>query len=86
MTFYLISLLYKFKKQNYKSISELIKRKRTAKVVNEVIYVRTYVGERLEAIKNSEKPSRRKKLFRDKVRNEIMGEFSYLERYRVFYQ
>lgn len=65
---------------------ELIKKKRTERVVNGVIYVRAYVGEKPDAIKNSEKPIRRKKPFRDKVRNEIMGEFSSLGRYRVFYQ
>lgn len=65
---------------------ELIKKKRTTKVVNGVAYIRAYVGERPDAIKNSKKPSRRKKPFRDKVRNEIMGEFSSLGRYRVFYQ
>ena len=65
---------------------ELIKRKRIERVVNGITYVRTYVGERPDATKNSKKPNYRKKPFRDKVRNEIMGEFSHLGRYRVFYQ
>ncbi len=65
---------------------ELIKKKRTERVVNGVIYIRAYVGERPDVVKNLQKTSPRKKPFRDKIRNEIMGEFSQLGRYRVFYQ
>lgn len=65
-------------------MGELIKRKRCVKMLNQIFYVRTYVGESPDATKNSEKFTYRKKPIRDKLRNEIMGEFSHLGKYRVY--
>ena len=63
---------------------KLIKKQRVERVMNDVTYIRTYVTENSNITKTPEKITHKKRPVQDKIRNEIMSEFSRFGRLRVW--